>query len=91
MHVGLSGLSVRENCPYSEFSGPYFPLFGLNTERYEHFIGKRKAPNTDTFHAVSCCMLAVLSDFMRLYVSQKDVICGPSIPMLKSSKINFFS
>ena len=41
------------------FSGPYFPGFGLNTERCFVFIqsecGKkwiRKTPNTDTFHAV---------------------------------------
>ena len=25
---------LREKCPYSEFSGPYFPAFRLNTERY---------------------------------------------------------
>ena len=23
---------MRENCPYLEFSGPYFPVFGLNTD-----------------------------------------------------------
>ena len=43
------------------FSGPYFPPFGLNTERYSvslriHFksrkIRTRKTPNTDTFYAV---------------------------------------
>ena len=43
------------------FSGPYFPAFGLNTERYgvslhiQSECGKiltRKTPNKDTFHAV---------------------------------------
>ena len=43
------------------FSGPYFPTFGLNTERYfvllriQSKCGKirtRKPPNTDPFHAV---------------------------------------
>ena len=29
-----SWLALLEKCPYSEFSGPYFPLFGLNTEWY---------------------------------------------------------
>ena len=24
-------VSLREKCPYSEFFGPYFPAFGLNT------------------------------------------------------------
>ena len=38
------------------FSGPYFPAFGLNTERYGVFecrkIQIRKTPNTDTFYSV---------------------------------------
>ena len=43
------------------FSGPYFPAFGLNVERYfvslriQTECGKirtRKTPNTDTFHSV---------------------------------------
>ena len=42
------------------FSGPYFPAFGLNTERYEvslriqsecRKIRTRKIPNMDIFHA----------------------------------------
>ena len=41
------------------FSGPHFPAFGLNTERYGLFLliqsecvktRTRKTPNTDTFH-----------------------------------------
>ena len=37
------------------FSGPYFPAFGLNSERCSVCgnIRTRKTPNTDTFHAVS--------------------------------------
>ena len=47
-------------CDYFD-SGPYFPTFGLNTERYRvslriqsEFtkIRSRITPNTDTFHAV---------------------------------------
>ena len=43
------------------FSGPYFPAFGLNTEKYgvplriQSKYGKirvKKTPNTDTFHPV---------------------------------------
>ena len=45
--------TLLERCPYSEFSGPYFPAFGLNTERYRvEKIRTRKTPNTDTFQAV---------------------------------------
>ena len=44
------------------FPSPYFPAFGLNTERYSVLlriqskcckIWARKIPNTDTFHAVN--------------------------------------
>ena len=44
------------------YSGPYFPVFGLNTERYGVYLriqsdcGKIRTsitPNTDTFYAVS--------------------------------------
>ena len=50
---------LRQKCPYSEFSGPYFPVFGLSMERYgvslriQSKYGKirtRKTPNTDTLH-----------------------------------------
>ena len=51
-----------KKCLYSEFSGSYFPAFGLKTERYSVSLciqsecGKiltRITPNTDTFYAVS--------------------------------------
>ena len=43
------------------YSGPYFPAFGLNTERYSVSLGIRSecgkmrtriTPNTDTFYTV---------------------------------------
>ena len=37
---------------YGFFSGPHFPAFGLNTERYG-VCGPKKNPYLDTFHAVS--------------------------------------
>ena len=33
---------------YEVFSGPYFPVFGLNAGKY----GTEKTPYLDTFHAV---------------------------------------
>ena len=33
---------------YGVFSGPYFPVFGLNAGKY----GPEKTPYLDTFHAV---------------------------------------
>ena len=60
---GLISFRARVQCVKSvhihSFSGPYFPAFGLNTERYSVSLliqsgcGKmwtRKIPNTDTFH-----------------------------------------
>ena len=58
----MSNIIPRGKYLYLEFSGPYFPAFGLNTERYSVFIriqydcGKiqvRQTPNTDTFYVVS--------------------------------------
>ena len=59
----------RSDCSHYEksvriwsFSGPYFPAFGLNSERYSVYlriqsecgnVRARKTPNKDTFHAVS--------------------------------------
>ena len=52
-------MSLREKCPNTDFfSGPYFPVFGLNTERYAVFspnaekCGPEKTPYLYTFHAV---------------------------------------
>ena len=53
--------TLRKKCPYSDFSGPDFPAFVLNTEIYSvnprilskcRKIQTRETPNTDTFCAV---------------------------------------
>ena len=50
-----------KSVPIRSYSGPYFPAFGLNMERYSvsrciqseiRKIRTRIAPNTDTFYAV---------------------------------------
>ena len=41
-------LSLREVSKYGVISGPYFPVFGLNTEKY----GPEITPYLDTFYAV---------------------------------------
>ena len=57
------------------FSGPYFPTFGLNTERYSESLrfqsecGKirtRKTPNTATFYAVTFTSNANIHANIRL-------------------------
>ena len=54
--------TLCEKCPYSQYSGPYLPAFGLNTERYSVSLriqsecGKmwtRITRNTDTLYALS--------------------------------------
>ena len=61
MYDIISYVLLADKCPYRSYSGPYFPAFGLNTERYRVSLriqpkcGKmltRITPNTDTFHAV---------------------------------------
>ena len=39
---------MREKCPNTEFSGPYIPVFGLNTGK----CGPGKTPYLDNFHKV---------------------------------------
>ena len=60
-HLRVFLLVLKYSYPYSEFSGPYFLVFGLNTERYGlslcvqsecRKIQTRKTTNTDTFRGV---------------------------------------
>ena len=57
------------------FSGPYFPAFGQNTEKYgvsvriESEDGKiriRKTPNTDNFQAVEMVRLLSMWSFIQI-------------------------
>ena len=70
MHVYDYTTKLRNHCVKSvrirSYSGPYFPAFGLNTERYSASLriqsecGKiwtRITPNTDTFYAVNNSIL----------------------------------
>ena len=41
-------LCAKKVSKYGVFSGPYFPVFGLNTRKY----GPEKTPYSSTFHAV---------------------------------------
>ena len=55
---------------YGVFSGPYFPVVGLNTEVFGLKTGKygpEKAPYLDTFHAVS--ILQILATGFSIKIS----------------------
>ena len=60
IEIKVNECSLREKCPYSDFSGLYFPAFGLNLEIYRNLriqskckkVRTRKTTNTDTFYAV---------------------------------------
>ena len=68
--------SVTKHCvkcvSIRSFSGPYFPTFGLNTERYSHVslhiqskcrkVRTRKTPNKDknTFHVVESIQVSIM-------------------------------
>ena len=59
--IGFISIHCVKSVRIGSFSGPYFPVFGLNTERYVEFLciqsefGKLrtiKTLNTDAFYAV---------------------------------------
>ena len=58
-YLVLANVSLRKSVRVGIYSGPHFPAFGLNTERYsviQSEIGKMRAritPNMDTFYTVS--------------------------------------
>ena len=75
--------SLREKCLYSEFSGPYFPTFGMNTESYsvsfriQSECGKMrtgKYPKTDTFHAVGSLWFWGYQDLFRQKIMYANLI-----------------
>ena len=79
---------------YSNFSGPYFPAFGLNSERYSVSLGTqseclkiqtRKTPNTDTFHALLDFRLDPILPFsskLEFYFTFFHLLVFTSSPLL---------
>ena len=77
-------LPFMKSAKMRSFSGPYFPLFGPNTEifslnlsiRYEcEKIGTRKIPNLDIFNAVLiCCYMRVVNLELTTDVSATSII-----------------
>ena len=66
--------TLRENVCIRSYSGPHFPAFGLNTERYGVSLRiqsecakmqTRITLNTDTFRAVQCLWLRRLNSFRQ--------------------------
>ena len=72
---------------YGVFSGPYFPIFGLNTEIYifSPNIGKygpEKTPYLDTFHAVDNDDQNKSSSFGHRYL----ILCSVSSTRIQNYK-----
>ena len=69
---------------YGDFSGPYFLVFGLNTEIYSVFstntgkYGPEKTPYLDTFHAVSCPLAIqwLIRKYLKWLRSKERFFCG---------------
>ena len=61
------GLRFRawKACKYGVISGPYFPIFGLNTGKY----GQEITPYLDTFHAVKVFLNSVSNNCFIIYFS----------------------
>ena len=72
-----SDLHCVESIRIRSFSGPYFPTFGLNTERYQvslriqfecEKLWTRKTVNTGTFHAVVNWVDSRITTFLLLQI-----------------------
>ena len=71
------------------FSGPHFPTFGLNTERYEVSLrvqsecgkyGPEKTPYLDTFHKVIVSSINGMHLLLKLALSMnKNLISGKKL------------
>ena len=74
-YLKLPDNTVRLQCVKSvrirSYSGPYFPTFGLNMERFRVFLciqsecekmRTRITPNTDTFYAVLGVLVVTIDD-----------------------------
>ena len=66
-----SALHCVKSVHIRSYSGPYFPAFEMNTERYgvslciqpkHRKIRTRITPSTDTFHSVLACILSMSSN-----------------------------
>ena len=95
--ISLCGNHCVKNVQIRRYSGPYFPAFGLNTERYGVFLriqsecGKMRTKitlNTDIFHAgnfvETCSFLWFLTTLWKTMLFQKVSTTGNQI------KIQFF-
>ena len=56
-------LTLCEKFPYSELTGPYFPVFRLNTERYSIF-----SPNTGKYGLEKLQIRKLLTQWKRNYL-----------------------
>ena len=83
---GILTFTVWKVSKYGVFSGPYFPVYGLNTERYGVSLsvfspnagkyGSELAPYLDTFH-VDCVKALINFFFFENYLlSFSDVVIG---------------
>ena len=60
---------------YGVISGPYFPIFSPNTEKY----GPEITPYLDTFHAVSVCIFFTSSERIGIFKSNFAALIQVSI------------
>ena len=76
--ISISPYCVKNVLIWS-YSGPYFPVLGLNTERYRvslriqsecRKMRTRATPNTDTFHAVPYCLF-----FCLCFILLQTILC----------------
>ena len=79
----MPAFTLREKCPYSELSGPYFATFGHDMEIFPvNFliqskcvnIQTRKNPNMDTFYTVLVIKLFYFQNWKMTENKRKKTI-----------------
>ena len=78
-HKNVQNINYVKSVCIRSYSGPHFPVFGLNTERYR-VCGKMWTmitPNTDTCHTAQYCLCGELGRLPRL--GRRKVILRPFI------------
>ena len=88
MFTSFSTFTARKVSKYGVISGPYFPAFGLNTERYGVIsatspnvrkYGPEITPYLDTFHAVLHSKIIFIHSKILVLHPIADLLCNNDV------------
>ena len=79
--------TLREQCSYSKFFGPYFPTFGLNTKRYLSVF----SPNAGKYGSEKFLIRTLFTQSYFQWGSLLEVLAIANLPLRKISKVHIIS